>query len=929
LARERFRVECIKIEDITSHVNTKLRTPPGSLALIGENGSGKSSVLEAIHLALTLEPWRTRNVSDIVRAGSARRGRVVLTLVGDRGTRAELSVAVSARGQRKREARVKVNGRVEATQINDYLKVVARLLGFGGPEEMKKLVGHAVLVKQGGLRQIVEAMSSPRRFGEMIEEAVGVPDYRKAAEKLADIDLAQDLEGVRGSWSPPSRPDPRTPRYKRLVDAIQKARERAEQAERQRANALAQEERARREAERLEQELGEAREALTRLEQAAARLEELERAFERLEARLRERRGELDRAQVEFEEAVKTLGELERLARLAELAPLAERLAQLDAALAKARARADTLQTLTYSLEEAEGLEDVEARLREAREALARLEERLREASRMLQEVARRLGALEAAAQQVEAAARAAARLLDDPPGDPLALLDALRREIARLREELEAARRAAEEARERAARARAEAEAAERALAALRASRGARCPVCGSPLSEEARSRLETELHSRLRVARAEEARAGREAEEARSRVEALEGRLRLLEAAAERLEAALQSYDPRLLEELRAERSRLEEELRSLEEEARRLRGEVSRLSAEAERMRARLGDAWAAARKLGLASLPGLEEAREMLRAALGEVAVVESELESVRGRLLSATGAGSVAEAVEAVKRAVEAARRLEAARAEAERARARVDSLRDEIARIKEELEDVRARAEEARREAAGLEEARARVEALEDSLRGARERAARARAEAEAAERALAEARRELEGLGRVRERMEAAMAAAYVFGDVGDVLVGEALAHLENAMNDVLEKFDLDYVSIRLVRRDGGVVADLHSRNLRERVPVGLVSGGESAAIALAYVLALQRILSAGIDFLALDEPTSDLDESRRGVLLDVLGGAVGEAGVRQLIIVTHHDEVVDRVDAVCRLRKEGGATRISKPDGSPCPAC
>jgi len=929
MPRERFRVECVRIQGITSHVDTRLSLPPGSLALVGDNGTGKSSLLEAIHLALTLKPWRTQQAGELVRVGSPQ-GRVTVVLAGDRGTRVELHVTVHAHGQKRRSAQLKVNGKVRASQVTAYLHEVARLLGFRDHKELVKLVGHAVLVRQGGLRQIVEAMADPREFGEMLEKVVGVPEYREAAQKLAQVDLAADLDGVRGSWSPPSKPDPKASRYRKLAAALQEARERIEEARRVREEALAAEKRASEEAARLEAELEEARARLTRLEQAAARLNELEEQRKTLTARARARAAQLEDLREQLARAEKMVESLEKLARLAHLAPLVDELARLEAKLAEARARADKLEDLVKALEEAAGLEEAEEALARALKKIEELEAAIAEARRRLQEVERALGALEAAARQVEDAARAAARLLEEAPSDPRKLLEALESEIARLAAAIEDLRRAADEARERAAKARAEAEAAEKALSALRASReSARCPVCRSPLSPEARSRLEAELEEKARAAKSLGARALEEAERLAREARGLEERLRRLEAAAETLRSALASYDPGELERLRALKARLESELEVLEAETAGLREEAKRLSAEIEMKRARLAHARTAASKLGLARLPGLEEARAMLSSALQEVATLEAELDSVKERLLGEAGYDTLEEAVKAVRDAVEAARKLESHKAMIAALRGRMEALEEEVRSLTEDLENVTKRIEEARREAEGLGDARALADRLEKELRAAREEAAAARARAEAADSELKEAQAELKGLSRVRERMEAAMAAAFVLSDTVEALMGEAIAHLNNAVNDVLSKFDLDYVSVDMRRVDGGVAVSAVSRSLGRSVPVGLVSGGESAAIALAYVLGLQRILSAGIDFLALDEPTSDLDEDRRGVLLDVLGGAVGEAGVRQLLVVTHHDEVVDRVDSVCRLRKEGGMTRVSRPDGSPCPTC
>lgn len=66
-----YRLGEVRLRNFKSHVDTRIEVPQGSVALLGENGAGKSSILEAISLALAVDKRRTRGLSQLV---NERRG---------------------------------------------------------------------------------------------------------------------------------------------------------------------------------------------------------------------------------------------------------------------------------------------------------------------------------------------------------------------------------------------------------------------------------------------------------------------------------------------------------------------------------------------------------------------------------------------------------------------------------------------------------------------------------------------------------------------------------------------------------------------------------------------------------------------------------------------------------------------------------------
>ncbi len=93
-------------------------------------------------------------------------------------------------------------------------------------------------------------------------------------------------------------------------------------------------------------------------------------------------------------------------------------------------------------------------------------------------------------------------------------------------------------------------------------------------------------------------------------------------------------------------------------------------------------------------------------------------------------------------------------------------------------------------------------------------------------------------------------------------------------------------------------------------------------LSGGESASVALAYRLALNKVVNTLIeeiklsDIIILDEPTDGFSHDQ----LDKIRDIIAELNIPQTIIVSHEPKVESYVENVIRIRKDGGVSRVLK---------
>ncbi len=91
-------------------------------------------------------------------------------------------------------------------------------------------------------------------------------------------------------------------------------------------------------------------------------------------------------------------------------------------------------------------------------------------------------------------------------------------------------------------------------------------------------------------------------------------------------------------------------------------------------------------------------------------------------------------------------------------------------------------------------------------------------------------------------------------------------------------------------------------------------------LSGGEKTAVALAYRLALNKVINSLIetirtkDLIILDEPTDGFSADQ----IDRIRNVLEELNLRQMIIVSHEPKVDTFVDSVVKFHKEGHVSRV-----------
>ncbi|MFC6752553.1 AAA family ATPase, partial [Halorubrum tibetense] len=422
------------------------------------------------------------------------------------------------------------------------------------------------------------------------------------------------------------------------------------------------------------------------------------------------------------------------------------------------------------------------------------------------------------------------------------------------------------------------------------------KCPECGQPVEESPHATGIDE--DRERVAELASSLSG-----AREREETLDDRIATLDElveAAERLDE-IDGTAEMLRERVEEKRAEAAEKREAAAEERDRAAGLKERADETRE----------------------VAEGKREEAEAAAAAVTELESELDEI----------DTAREAVDAVEERLESIAeledRIERHREQRENLEAVNDERRDRLADKRERRDTLREAVDEEAIETAKerKREAEAYLERVDEEL----EELAEKRTELQ---NAIGGVRGEIEGLEALREERSSLAATVdsleslheetaeleATYGELRAELRQRNVRELERTLN---ETFELVYGNDAYshIELDGQYALTVYQKDGEALEPEQL-SGGERALFNLSLRCAIYRLLAEGIEGAAptppliLDEPTVFLDSGHVSRLVDLVEEMRG-FGVRQILIVSHDDELVGAADQLVTVEKDPRTNR------------
>lgn len=874
----------LHIKNFRSHSDSRVEFDTGINLIAGRNGAGKSSILEAILVALYGLRAVNLKKSELVRINSSGYSiRLSLQL-----NEKDITISRNSDGESVLTANEIIEGE---NSITDWVeKHICPVHTFTG----------AIYVRQGEIDSIIRDEEGRERI---IRKITRIEDYENAWKNLGTIirmlelerdnllnflsqegqlrikmeEKRRELQKISGEISELEKKEKGIEEEVNLLcnrlEKLESIRKNLENL-RNRESAILQEIKG------LEAKM----ESLKRqIDEATKRIEDLKLLvdeFERLKPKA-ERYIALDKLRSEIERLIKEIDELER--------KLKEELLKIETKIKKAE-------------DDREELEKIKTEMESLKEKVEELEKynRMWEDARVKFE---RLQDLRAKVEEKDLSYEMVEKLYS-------AILKA-KEEEKKLSEKFEIliSKRASLKTK---------AKQLKQAVEGLRAASGT-CPVCGRELDEEHKKRVIAEYLEEMKrisdeIKKADEVESvlkekKMKIEKTLSKQEAVL-KLREIVKEAKSLENELSKHDIEMLKSKSEDYQKAKETFERLKgqekilfssvkqlEELRRQKEEIERKIEAEELKRQKILERL---REEGFENLESLEKEIENLKEHYGrwlQLRDCESRLDDERRRL---SGLKEDTAAVE--EKLMVEKENLEAVQSEIKKildvySEEEYKRIGREHLRKSEELSAIRSKLGVLRESLKGLEED---IDYLSNQLIQMEEY----RRKVEVIE------RKAIPELAEIREK----------FRRYRNLVAEAAMKDVENYASEIFEELtDGKYSGIRLKK-----VTERGKERLRifvvyqgEERDVGFLSGGEMIALGLAFRLALSMFMIKGrIPLLILDEPTPFLDEERRRKLVDIMTNYLKK--IPQVIIVSHDDELKDAADRVIFVDYQGGASRV-----------
>ena len=899
-----MQILSLKLDNIKSYESATIDFTEGTNAIVGRNGAGKSTILEAIGYALFDHLPYSQN--DFVNEG-AKSGAVTVTFVSSLDDRAYEVTRRCGSSSGYFVYDPELAGRVVEGKA-DVMAFLKLHMGVEAGADLGKLFSDAVGVPQGTLTAAFLQTPGPRKS--TFDPLLQVAEYTDAFNRLREparlikeqqqalavtiADLSARLERLAGLQSQADA----------LADEVERAATESKTVAAQLEVAQTQ----RQALEALRAEVERLRDQRNRAAQSAANLAESMRAAAQRRDRAASAQATVQTNQPGHDEFVAAQARKSQLdAQIGQRQRLQQQQSKLDKTLSQIRA---DLVNVARSLTEIAAAEAKMADLAPQVKTQDDLDAAMAGARQQVALFAQTQATLDTQqAQHARLSQRVAALQAELDQGE------GLRAELEKTNADLAAAELIVDAQRSARIRRGAEQQTVEQQQLALEQAEGAACPVCEQPLTPEHRAEMLARNAARL-------AELLREDRAAQTELAAIQKEVKTLTARRKSLEATLNQLPrPQEIESLTTQIGALTGEIESLsaqvgqrDEVETQIVGLIKQLSILGNpRQEQAIAARMAQGRGKAEAQQSQLQAQAAEQEKALADVAAEVAAFATLDGQL------ADVAQLLtqhQPAYQAVLANRQLAATLADQS---AEVDRLTAAHAAAL----TAQAEAEDALSAASIRFDADAYAQAVADE-RSLSARQAGLSAQIDLQKKELARTQREIDDLQKRQAELAAAQASQTklegqsalleairnVLRKAGPYITAALVQQISHNAARLFGDIMQDYTRRLLWGQDYGITLEV---NGHERAFAQL-SGGEQMAAALSVRLALLREMSS-IDIAFFDEPTTNLDEARRESLAQQI---LDVKGFKQLFVISHDDTFEQATENLIRVGKVDGKSVV-----------
>ncbi len=949
-------LKCVTIKKLTVEGFLSYRDPvsidfdKGVTAIIGENGAGKTSLIEAIYFALTGQ-YPRRASKDRIINNSSNRMRVELVLETPEGE--ARIMRERARGLQLVQDIIKINGRVIARSKAEVNAAILKLLlgkeyhdTRGIDNELNNIM-RTIIIRQGELLDLVLMLErSSKEKKELIDNIFGISDYEKVYEKLKDYELKINLKSESTSKSYRiQESDIRRAKedLKTLDRKLTDKRKELEKEENELRRKKEELERKKKEEEILKTRLDELRRSLKQLEEEVKQFNEITGVLASFEATYRELKEKIEKLNKEVG-GIKDINIYKNIKdSLSSISKSIKYKIQVNEVIDELEYLGEHLKKLVESSEKLSKYLNTELLFIEGKKFIDKLSRLYLISSKIEDTGSKLLEKQESINRNLESIITSINNVFGVIIPFTKDINSLINNTANTIRDLYEKISKAKDEAKEKLGCIKTELSDIEDKIKRLNKAKG-KCPLCGHELTEEHRRSIINEYVNRKNELY-------KELEETRKKLREIEYKvkeIREIDREFNRVKSVFEELQEKesMLKNLRCEIESLKiivnnesisaEAIRELLTEAGNLLHsrdslmdrilKFKKLIEKAETLRLDLSYD----KMLDLCSKHKFKELSNLIHDLMTKLSMeakkadldISSKLELLPRELREKIQTmpeqellDYISEKLEDIDQKVRSAEKLEELVREAEELKEEIKRLResierrkgvkDEYEKLKNELESISEKLREAARDIGELE---GRVRKHEELINKLRKEVA----DLEQDIKTLEECISNLEALYNLRIKI-------FHRDTIPRKLRSYAIRFLEEELNNIIEQFELNYTEASINEN-----LDIMLLSPRDKIELSMASGGEKVVFAISFILALQRAVQAfkggnvNIGFLIVDEPTIFLDQDRRSKLVSVLTRFKGGRILPQLIIVTHDEDLREASDSVYVVKRTISGSKV-----------
>ncbi|RLI93367.1 MAG: hypothetical protein DRO89_00140 [Candidatus Altiarchaeales archaeon] len=893
-------IKSIKLQNFRSHSNTELNFDTGISVLIGENGAGKTSILEAISFALFKQ--HVAKIDDLIKRETHEMG---VELVFEHNGK-EYKVIRKKRENTGPESRlfIKNNGTFLGNMIQEGDRAVT--------EEIRRILQtdetlflNAIYIRQGEIARLLDASPSERK--NIVGRLLGIDALQKAWSNMHGVIGDFESKRIEIEAELKGRKDIETELQNNKKELEMKKGDEIKKRE----EISLQEERVE-ELKKRKEEYDKRRERYLKLSSDMDNQKRALREKTDRKSRLLSRLKEIDEAELETRELKPMIEQIPFMERLQQLKNdekiILQRIKEIEKELKQIAEYERISRETRKNYKEYCQIKDKIEEIRRGREKYAGADGELKQVEDCISRSREKIKKLEG---EISRALREASSTLDCGIDSIEQLKEILVQKKTNLEKILKETDSRYTELKDRISGLKAMNRELKKAITELDRAKG-KCPTCGAPLTEEHKAELLREYNTR---------RASND-----HKIRELESRAKDLELKKKELSNMKESIDKIPIDLLESRSGTIREEKDEIKRRAierDRLLGKVKKLT--------EIDSTLSEKDKLMKELEPDYkkyESAQHFLGRDGKNKPELEASLASETERLMETrrsyqSYASKLKTVPEDITKELDMLRRSEARYNELLGVIKGRESLKSELTEVRSRISEHRKRINELSREIDTLEYNKEEHEKIIKSLETCREKLNALRTERENLRVEIKRITEDIEKLEQKLERLtlrerELKKIENFIsflsrlrelFGKDGlqKELRIRARPAIEEFTKEIFGGFDMRYSNITI---DDDYNIEMYGMDGSKSID--MISGGEKIAIALALRLGIARVLSKGrSELMILDEPTIHLDSYRRQELVQIFRKL---KMLPQVILVTHDPELEGAADHLFKIEWRNG---------------